>query len=190
MEGDMSEDLPPRLASRLLGCVLSERDREMVIGDLTEEYSLHLRLTTRTSARLWYWGQVCRSIPTLLRSSARHGRWLSTLGIALGIYVVAGVIEFFADAALSLLLAPDPRLNNVLSMIVGLLTLVLGGYLANWIRRGTANVLAAIVFMAVILLMVAVPDSVPLWYQFGFLIFGPLASSAGGALFHRAQRTV
>jgi hypothetical protein len=190
MGHDMSDHSPPRLAGRLLGCVVAERDRAAIMGDLAEEYAIHLRLTSRASARQWYWRQVYRSMPPVLWSSARHGRWLSTFGIALGIYLVAGVIEFLADAALSWLIVPDARIDNVLSMIVGFLTLVLGGYLANWIRCGAANVLAAIVIVAVALLMVVMPDSVPLWYQLAFLILGPAASSAGGALFRSAQRTI
>jgi hypothetical protein len=186
----VSQDVPPRLASSVLQCVLSDRDREPVMGDLIEEYAFRLRRTTRASARLWYWRQTYRSVIALLWSYGRQRRWGSTVGIALAIYIGVGLVESLADGALSMLLRLDGISTNVLRMVIGLLTLVLGGFVANRVRPGTANVLAAMVLVAVLLLMIALPHSVPLWYQLAFLIFGPVASLAGGAVFPKARRTV
>lgn len=186
----MSENSPPPLATSLLRQVLSARDRDAVLGDLIEEYALQAGVTTDHSARLWYWRQVFASIPPLLWSAARHGRWLSTLSLALGIYIVAGLLEFLIDAAVSWALVPSAAMDDVLSLVVGLLTLALGGLVGNRVRPGTARVLGAIVLIGVALLMVTMPDSVPLWYQLAFLIFGPAASCAGGTLVSRTRGTV
>ena len=184
----MSHPPPPRLATMLLAAVLSERDRDAVIGDLTEEYAAHAGRRTRQAACLWYWRQVVRSMPPLLRSSARRGRWVSTLGLASGLYILAGAFEFLAYAALLRLLAPDARMEHTLSLIVGLVSLAAGGSLANWMRPGTAKVLAVLVIAGVALLMATVPDSVPLWYQLAFLAGGPVVSLAGGSFIDRLRR--
>src|SRR5262249_43603542 len=83
---------PPRMGCWLLGCLLSERDREAVMGDLAEEYALRAR-----SASLWYWGQVYRSVPSILWRSARGGHWLPALSVAMGVYIAAGAAEFAGD---------------------------------------------------------------------------------------------
>ncbi len=66
--------------------------------------------------------------------------------------------------------------------MVGLATIVLGGYVAAWIRPGAAQALAGIEMIAVVILMVTMTDSAPLWYGLTFLIIGPLAACAGGIL--------
>jgi hypothetical protein len=63
--------------------------------------------------------------------------------------------------------------------------MVLGGYVAARIRRGAAAALAVLIAVTVVALMTATSESAPLWYQGGFLVFGPLASLAGGALLRR-----
>ena len=169
---------PPRIACWLLACLLPERDREAVMGDLAEEYALRSR-----SASLWYWGQVYRSIPSMVWRSVSGGRWLPTLSVAMGAYIAAGAIEFVADLAISRWVAPDAPVYAVLGLIAGLATMALGGYVAAWIRPGAATALAGIVMISVAVLMVTKSGAVPLWYQLAFLIAGPLASLAGGRLF-------
>jgi hypothetical protein len=154
------------------------------MGDLAEEYALRDR-----SASLWYWGQVYRSAPSIVWRSVRGGHWLPTLSVALGAYIAAGAIEFAGDAAISKLAAPGARVYTVLSLIAGLVTMALGGYLAAWIRRGAAAALAGIVMISVAVLMVTRSESAPLWYQLAFLIAGPLASLAGARLFLRSRPT-
>jgi hypothetical protein len=178
---------PPRIAGWFLESLLPDRDREVVMGDLAEEYAIRAQVASPASVSRWYLGQVYRSLPPVLWSAVRRGRWVGTLSVALGTYIAAGILEFWADAALSRLLAQNPRVNTVVSLIVGLTTMVLGGYVAMWIRRGAARALAGVVTIGVAVLMVTIPNSVPLWYQLAFLIGGPLASLAGGALFQNRQ---
>ena len=54
--------------------------------------------------------------------------------------------------------------------------------------RAAATALAVLVMLAVGVLMMAVPESVPLWYQLTFLVVGPVAALAGGTLCLRRRK--
>ncbi len=183
----MSLQSPPQLGDWFLATLLPKSDREVMAGDLAEEYSIRIREASHASAVRWYWGQVFRSTSFTLWVAVIRGRWVATAGVALAAYVAASVLEYLTTVAISRLLAPSAAMNNVLSVVVGLTTMLLGGYVAAMIRRSAARALAAIVLIAVVLLMLAIPDSAPLWYQLAFLFLGPAASLTGGALFLRGQ---
>jgi hypothetical protein len=172
----------------LLGYFLPELDRQAILGDLVEEYGIRVRSASTSNATSWYWSQVGRSIPPVLWASIRRGAWLSTVGVAIGAYVVAGMIEFASVAVLAKLLSPVGRVFTVLSVIVGLATMALGGYFAAWVRPAAATILAGIVIIVIVVLFLTMRDSAPLWYGLTFLIFGPLAALGGGALC-RVKRT-
>lgn len=178
----MNPPPPPRIAIRLLEWLLPEEHRDALVGDLIEESALRARSSTRATATWWCWAQVVRSIPLVLCSTLRRRRWFGTLGVAIAVYVAAGVLEWVGVAVVSRLVYSDARLAMVLSVIVGLVTMVLGGYVAASIRQGAASVLAGIILMVVAVLMVTAPDSAPLWYGLTFLIAGPAAALAGGRL--------
>jgi hypothetical protein len=182
MGDHMSRQSPSPVASWLLAQVLPERNREVVLGDLHEEYVLRARLDRFPTADRWYWGQVCRSIPRLVWNSARQSRWPSTLAVAIGAYILAGIFEFAATWAISKLLAPGTKAFTVVNLVFGLATFVLAGYIAAWIRPAAANFLAGIVLMVVVSLLVTMSESAPLWYGVMFLVGGPLAALAGGTL--------
>jgi hypothetical protein len=172
----------PQVAKWLLECLLPEGHRDTIVGDLIEESALRARESTRITTAWWCWGQVARSIPLVLWSDVRRRRWFSTLGVAIAAYVSAGVIEFASTAVISRMFHPNARLATVLSVIVGLATMALGGYVAASIRQGAAPVLAGIILIVVGVLLVAMPNSAPFWYGLTFLIAGPLAALAGGWL--------
>jgi len=178
----MRYHVAPRVATWLLACLLPRADREAVVGDLIEEYAIRAQSTSPSSVVRWYWGQIWRSIPLILWSTVRRGGALSTLGVALGAYIAAGMLEFAGTAAISRLLDTNARAFAILSVIVGLATIGLAGYFAAWIRSGAASALAGIVMIGVATLMVTKSDSAPLWYALVFLIIGPLAALGGGAL--------
>jgi hypothetical protein len=180
------------LASRLLQSLLPEKDRDAVVGDLIEESALRARASSRTSATWWYWGQVARSIPLVLWSELQRRHWFGTLGVAILIYTAASVLESVGTFLVLELFHPDPRLATVLSVIVGLATMALGGYVAASIRQGAPRVLAGIIFIVVVVLFMTVPSSAPLWYGLTFLIAGPAAALAGGQLklIRRANRAI
>jgi predicted permease len=74
----------PRLPQVLLNLLAPTHEAGAMIGDLNEEYTVHIRPTrSRVGAELWYWWQVLASIgPTLSRrvSSARRTRRASASG--------------------------------------------------------------------------------------------------------------
>lgn len=152
----MSHHSPAPMATWLVERVLPERDREAIVGDLIEEYELRARSTAPWMVSRWYWGQVCRSIPRIVWGSVSRGRWLPTLGVALGAYIAAGALEFAGTVAISKLLAPAAPVFTVISLVVGLATMVIGGYFATWIRPGAATVMAGIVMIVVAVLMMTI----------------------------------
>jgi hypothetical protein len=108
--------------------------------------------------------------------------------VAAAVYVAIGLLEFYVVGALSKFLTPPSALASAINMMVGVSTMVLGGYTAAAFRPSAARVLAVIVVVVVTGLMVAVPDSVPLWYQLAFLFGGPIACLAGGTLLQNRRR--
>jgi hypothetical protein len=65
---------PPRLAQWLAGYSSGSLDREVLLGDLQEEFADHLRARGRAYAWAWYWSQAVRSVaPNLVRRAAGGG---------------------------------------------------------------------------------------------------------------------
>ena len=113
-----------------------------------------------------------------LGANVGSGRWV-LLWVA---YIAAGALEFAGTMAISKLLTPGAPVYTVISLVVGLTTMVIGGYFATWIRPGAATVMAGIVMIVVAVLIMTMSGSAPLWYGVAFLVVGPLATLAGGAL--------
>lgn len=181
----MNPHSPPRLANWLLRCFVPATDREEIMGDLAEEFSL--RTQSPGSCRSWYWGQALRSIPPIAWKAARQGGWIRTLLVGLGAYFAAGLLESAVYAALSRTVNSDSSLQPVLSLIIGLATMVGGGYVAARLRPGAEMVTSVTVFAAVVVLFAVQVGDAPLWYGLAFLSTGPLATLAGGALFLRRR---
>ncbi|PYS54729.1 MAG: hypothetical protein DMG13_07165 [Acidobacteria bacterium] len=117
-------------------------------------------------------------------ANVSSGRWV-LLWVA---YIAAGALEFAGTMAISKLLTPGAPVYTVISLVVGLTTMVIGGYFATWIRPGAGTVMAGIVMIVVAVLMMTMSGSAPLSYGLAFLVFGPLAALAGGTLC-RGRRT-
>ena len=184
----MRDQSPSPLATWLLAQAVPETNREALLGDLHEEYALRAGSASASTAARWYWGQACRSIPPLMWSSARNGRWLFTLAVAIGAYVLIGLLEFAVTKGIAVLLGPDRNVLTFVSVIVGLSTMVLGGYLAAWTGgRGAPRTLAAMLLIAVVVLTMTTSGGQPSWYGVAFLVGGPSAALAGGALFLRRR---
>ncbi|HYN10738.1 MAG TPA: ADOP family duplicated permease [Vicinamibacterales bacterium] len=59
---------PPQLPRRLLHWLLPGDVREVLVGDLDEEFERHVAPSrSRLSARAWYWRQALRSVPGAFR---------------------------------------------------------------------------------------------------------------------------
>jgi hypothetical protein len=188
LENDVSRHSRIPLATWLLERVLPERDREAILGDLIEEYELRARSSARWMVFRWYWGQACRSVPRIVWGSVRRDGWHPTLAVAVSAYIAAGALEFVGTVAISKLLAPAAPAYTVVSLVVGLTTMGIGGYFATWMRPGAGTVMAGIVMVVVAVLMLTTGGSAPLWYGLVFLVVGPLATLTGASLC-RGRRT-
>ena len=63
---------PPRIPEWILGFLLSEEDRDEVLGDLHERYVRQRKRTSGPGADRWYWFQALRSLPRLAWFRARR----------------------------------------------------------------------------------------------------------------------
>lgn len=174
----MNTPSPPRLAGWLLRCIVPTEERESIMGDLAEEFSFR----TQSSAAWWYWGQTLRSIPIIAWQSVRRGLSIQTFLVALGAYFAAGLVEFAADAALAKIVNPKSFWEPVLGLITGLTTMTAGGYAAARLRQGAEKLMSGLILLAVTILFAAQVGEAPVWYGLAFLVAGPVASLAGGAL--------
>lgn len=167
---------PQAFACRVLESVLPVPHQGAVLGDLIEEHALRAESTSPSAAARWFWGQVWRSVPFMVRSSLRADCLIGT-SVAVGVFVVMGMLKFAADLMIEKLIAPGQTTYIVLAPMVFLATTSIGGFAAARIRRGTTVLLAFIVLatVAVLIAMRVCPVPVPWWYQFGFLILGPLS---------------
>ena len=186
----MSRNSPPPFACWLVQSVLPARYSEAMLGDLIEEYTLRAESTSPLSASRWFWSQACRSVPSMLWSSLRSRDWLISMSVAVGVYIIMGMLKFAADWTISKLVAPGQTTYVVLAPVVFLTTSAIGGCVAARIRRGATMLLALIVLITVAVLMelrvCTIP--VPWWYQFGFLTLGPLAVIMTPTLFGRLKQ--
>jgi hypothetical protein len=173
----MSRNSPPAFVCWLLESVVPVRYREVMLGDLIEEYTLRAESTSPLTASRWLWSQACRSVSSILWFSLRSGNWLISMSIATGVYIVMGMLKLTADLMIAKMVAPQQATQIVLVPIVFLTTTAIGGYVAARIRRSAMIFLALIVMITVVVLMdlkvCTIP--VPWWYPFGFLTLGPLA---------------
>ena len=51
--------------------------------------------------------------------SVSRGRWLPTLGVAMGAYIAAGALEFAGTVVISKLFRPDGLVFTVISLVIG-----------------------------------------------------------------------
>jgi len=175
----------PALPTWLLQSILPHRDRDGMLGDLSEEYSLRSSASIAT-ARRWYWGQVWRSIPAVLIARIRRDNWPLTMVVALGVYLLVGVLNVVGGLLVARLLGA-PIATDESGVIVGLTAIAIGGFVAARLRRGAAGVLGGLVVIVAVVLIASPRDPAPLWYQLIFLVLGPLAAHVGGTVASRVR---
>lgn len=168
----------------LLKCLLPKDISEAIAGDLEEEFLERARSNSRFQAVCWYWRQVAGSVLLLACASMRKGG-SATIGVAVVAYAAASLTEFAAGAVASTLLPLGGVYTLFVQLIVSLAAFAAAGYIATGVRLGAAVPLAFMVVAVVVILMLAIPDSVPSWYAVAFLIIGPAAPLAGALLFLR-----
>jgi hypothetical protein len=127
---------PPRLAERALTWSLPAADREAVLGDLQEEFTAVATGSSRAAASRWYWTQTLTSVgPNVVRRIrfARERRRIEesdsdrfmregvrALSLWLiGVPVALGLLAWFQDFDLSILILALPIFFIGLSMLIG-----------------------------------------------------------------------
>lgn len=174
-------------STRAVEWLLPHRLVEEVLGDIVEEFELRSRSASGSAGTQWLLSQLCRSLAPVIWMSMRRDGWLVTIGAGIGSFVVVNALEAAADVLLLRALAAPAELQAGAGLLLGLAAVTFGGYIAGRVRSAAPIVLSLIVLTTVVVLMRMGAGSVPLWYQIGFLILGPLASLKGGAL--SANRT-
>jgi drug/metabolite transporter (DMT)-like permease len=171
---------PPWLAMTLLTGIIHADDRDALLGDLFEEHALRASASPTSAAR-WYWNQTIHSMPILLGRRARRSRWMSTLAIAIGAYLVVGALNAVGTSALEWWLVGFASPNRITSALVGLLAISAGAHLASRVRSTAGKVVGGLVMVVAVVMLLFPLDASPVWYQLTFLILGPLAAHLGSA---------
>jgi hypothetical protein len=186
----MKRNSPSAFACWLVESLLPGRYSEAMLGDLIEEYTLRAESTSPLTASRWFWSQACRSVPSMIWSSLRSRDWLISMSVAIGVYIMMGIVKFAADWTISKLVTPEQTTYVALAPVVFLTTSAIGGCVAARIRRGARMFLALIVVITVAVLMELKVCTIPVpwWYQFGFLTLGPLVVIITPRLFGRLKQ--
>ncbi len=118
----------------------------------------------------------------------RRERWGAVFGAAVAAFILANVTEWVATKAIAMVVDWSVGVHWS-NFVVGLAAMALGGYVGAWLRPHASGVVAFLILLMVIVFMatMGVGEMGPLWYHIGFLIFGPLAALAGGALLRRTR---
>jgi hypothetical protein len=77
-------DQPPRLGAWLLGLFIAGEEKDLIVGDLSEEYFERDSHSDRADARRWYWRQILKTLPHLVGSAFRTSPWWTALAIIVG----------------------------------------------------------------------------------------------------------
>jgi len=171
-----------KLALWMLSRLMPAVEREAILGDLMEEYTL--RASASSSAAVsWLVRQVGASVPPLLWISLTRSAWLSTAGVALLAYSAVAAAELLVRWTIAISSAHPTPAYNPLSMAVTFPLVVLIGYGAATLRRRAPVVLGALMLVAVTLMTIAAKESVPAWYRAAYFVVGP-AAVALGSLWH------
>ena len=121
-------------------------------------------------------------IPPMLAIALKREGWLGTIAVAAGVYVVAYTVKVTGTITVARLLGHDSS-SLLPGVIVGLVTMILGGYCAAWLRPRAATVLAVIAVIVVAIVM----SGAPVWRLAAFMIVGPLGALTGGTLCPRGR---
>jgi hypothetical protein len=155
----MEERMRPsraRVATWLLTCVLPAHDADAIVGDLEEERAMYLR---GTSAAVWYWCQVVKSLPSLGALIIRRAGIWSTIGVALAVCAVQAAVEVGTGLAVQELFPRGDRWPVVLTLLVTLPSLAAISYRAARIRPGAPAVFALIATTVIAAPLMLVPGA-------------------------------
>ncbi len=177
---------PPRVAERLLASLGADPYlRDVVLGDLAEEFAARTASDGERSARRWYVGEAIRNIPFFLRSWRRGLRWRKVsrlVGIAASTYALLVVIGLGVGsvglALWTILRLPPFELRHLMltggevvyliPLAVAAVISVLGGAIAAWLDAETPIVSAltfGCLYAGAFIVGATATDFGPLWYR-------------------------
>lgn len=96
-QGNKGKNNIPTLGERLLSFLLPDDKQDILLGDFIECYRVKLKSKGRLIALLWFWFQVCASVPSFVRYRTRFA------GIMLRSYVTLALRSLYKQAGYSLL---------------------------------------------------------------------------------------
>ena len=177
--------MPQRIlqaATWVLSRLVPRSDREALVGDLAEEYTLRAHAASAAAARTWYLRQLCASAAPLLWVRLTRSTWITTLGVALFAYIAVGLVEFMVNWALAGSSATGTAAYRPLGMAINFPMVVLIGYFAAGLRRTAPRVLGALMLLSVSAMTLWGHESLPTWYTIAYFCVGPAAAFIGSAL--------
>lgn len=77
----MSQNLPPRIANRLLNLFTTGEEAESILGDLHEEFSHLSSISGLAAARRWYWRQTIKTIVHLIGIGFFAAPWATAAAV-------------------------------------------------------------------------------------------------------------
>ena len=66
---------PPKIALRILEFLLPDKDREILIGDFSEEHIARQKSSTILNANIWYWKELLLSAPIYISFKIRPSKF-------------------------------------------------------------------------------------------------------------------
>ena len=176
----MTQPIAVRFVTGLLECVLPTDLSEVVIGDLCEEFGLRSRSTRRGQAIWWFTVQSARSVPRLLFLSVKRWSWFYSLGVAALAFLVLDRLEPLVRRWLWSNFEPSVLQQIAVSLTIAFLACACGGFLATFMRRGSAWIYSAISASFIVAGIARVETSEQLWMLSAFLIIALAAPIIGG----------
>jgi hypothetical protein len=186
----------PRTAERLLEMLGTESEfRDLVLGDLAEEFGMRVQWDGQAAARRWYYREGLRVAPYLLRdwwrgSQKKHARYLARVVLASSAALMA--LEWLLQRVKGLLLPTESAraMAAGLPLLMLAWTLVSGlfaGYVAARIGRRAPihSALLMAVAWAALMLRSGWP-SVPPWFL-ALNVTTMVAATIAGGLFRVAH---
>jgi hypothetical protein len=176
----MTRTVAVRCVAGLIECLLPRDLSEVVIGDLCEELALRLQSAQRRRAVWWFLLQAARSVPPLLFLSVKRWSWFKSLGVAAVAFVVLDQLEPLVRRWLASNFEPSVNQQIVISLLIGFAACACGGFLATWMRRGSAWIYSVIGASFMIAAIARVESSERLWMLSAFLVIAIAAPIIGG----------
>jgi len=144
------KNLKLRVATWIVSRFVPIRDREALIGDLTEEHARLTKAGLPDAPSGWYLRHIWASIPPLLWAGLARATWPMTLGIALAAYIlicsVQGFVSWTARGPATMYCPVELGVFFPIALLVG--------YLAERIRPRTSIVCGTLLLLTVAAMIV------------------------------------